>query len=216
MIRLVGGSRLVAFSIVLASRMKGFAMDSRLCLYAIAAAGLLLASAGLSQDKPKKDAEPAAEGMGPEHKELARLAGEYTTESKFRANPDDEPMVSKGTAKIKSVLDGRFLLEEDTGSLFGQAFKGLRLIGYNSATKRYEASWTYSRSNAIMTMTGASKGKGKPIEWKASYTDEKGQKKTLYVITRLMDADKFVAELFDKTADGKKGTTVETTYMRKK
>ena len=28
------------------------------------------------------------------------------------------------------------------------AFKGLRLIGYNSATKHYEAYWTYSRSNA--------------------------------------------------------------------
>jgi hypothetical protein len=38
---------------------------------------------------------------------------------------------------------------------FGKPYNGLRLIGYNSATEQYEASWAYSMSSAIMTMGGA-------------------------------------------------------------
>jgi hypothetical protein len=217
MIRLVSGSRLSLYCVVLPSKKKGLAMYSCRSLYLIAAAGVVLASvAATPREKTSKDEAPPAEKLGPEHKELARLAGEYSTVAKFYVKPDDKPMVSKGTAKITSVLDGRFLLEENTGTQFGKPFRGLRLIGYNSSTKHYEASWTYSKSNAIMTMTGTSKGKGKPIEWVASFMDEQGGKQTLYVITRTIDADQFVVEIFGKTKDGKKGPTLETTYTRKK
>jgi Protein of unknown function (DUF1579) len=168
---------------------------------------LLLSSAALAQEKKELDRE---------HQELARLAGEYTTESKFWLKPGDEPMMSKGTAKLTSVLQGLFLLEENAGTQFGQPIQGLRLYGYNNVTKCYEASWSYSMSPAIMKMTGTRKGEGKPIEWEGSFTDESGKKQTLYVITRLMDGNHFVVELFGKTDDGKKGPTLETTYARKK
>jgi hypothetical protein len=192
-------------------------MFSRLRLFGIAAVALLLASAAaMSQEKTSKDEGPAAEKPGSEHKKLASLAGEYTTVAKFSIKPGDEPTLSKGTAKITSVLDGQFLLEENTGTQFGKPIKGLRLIGYNSATKQYEASWIYSMSTAIMTMTGTRKGEGKPIEWMASFKNDKGEQQTLYVITRIIDASEFVVELFGKTEDGKKGPTVETTYTRKK
>jgi hypothetical protein len=191
-------------------------MNFRLCVCGIAAAGLLLATAARSEEKKGKAESTGADKPGAEHKKLARLAGEYNTVSRFRAKPEDAPLESKGTAKITSVLDGRFLLEENTGTQFGQPYKGVRLVGYNNATKQYEASWTYSMSTAIMTLTGTCKGEGKPIEWKANFTDENGEKQTLYVITRKIDADQFVVELFGKTADGKRGPTVETTYTRKK
>jgi hypothetical protein len=57
--------------------------------------------------------------------------------------------------------------------------KGLRLIGYNSATKQCEASWIYSMSTAIMTMTGTRKEEGKPIEWTASFKNDKGEQQAL-------------------------------------
>jgi hypothetical protein len=199
------------------SNKKGLAMYARLGFCVIVAAGLLVASAAApSQEKTNKGGALAGEKLSAEHEELARLAGEYNTEAKFWLKPGDEPMVAKGTAKITSVLEGRFLLEENTGSLFGKPIKGLRLMGYNSETKQYEASWTYSMSTAIMTMTGTSKGKGKPIEWTGSFTAEKGERKTLHVITRSVNPDQFVVELIAKTEDGKKGPTLETTYTRKK
>jgi hypothetical protein len=181
------------------------------------AAGLLLtAAAGLAEEKKDKAQAPDADQPGPEHRQLARLAGEYTTVSKFRLKSDDAPMESKGTAKLTSVLDGRFLLEENTGTQFGQLYKGVRLVGYNNATKQYEASWSYSLSTAIMTMTGTGKDEGKIIEWTAHFMNEKGARQSLYVVTRQLDGDHFVVELFGKTTEGEKGPAVETTYTRKK
>jgi len=52
---------------------------------------------------------------GPAHKQLAKRAGEYTTVTKFTAQPGATPVDSTGTAKISMILDGRFLLEEDAG-----------------------------------------------------------------------------------------------------
>jgi hypothetical protein len=192
-------------------------VKASLSVCGVAAATLLMAAEGaLSQDKKGKPEHVKADEPGPAHKELARLAGNYDTVSRFRFSPSDEPMESKGTARITTALDGRFLLEENTGTLLGQAHNGLRLIGYNNGTKQYEATWTYSLSTAIMTMHGTSKDNGKTIDWTASYTNEKGEKQTLFVSTRNMDDDRFVVELFGKTPDGKKWPTVETTYTRRK
>ena len=180
------------------------------------AASLLATAAATSQEKKAEtDAGKVAE-PGPVHKELARLVGEYDTVSKFQLKPGEAPMESKGTAKISLAVDGRFLLEENTGTQFGRPYKGLRLIGYNNAKKEYEAVWTYSMSTAMMTLNGTSKDHGKTVEWTATYTNDSGQKQTLFVSTRMIDDDRFVVELFGKTPDGAKGPTVETVYTRRK
>jgi hypothetical protein len=191
-------------------------MRCRLRHFAIALTFLpFIAAPALSQDKSDEHSARPAGNAGPEHQELARLAGEYNTVTKFSMQPGAEPSTSRGTAKLTSVLDGQFLLEESAGTQFGRPIRGLRLIGYNTAAKQYEACWTYTMSNAIMTMTGTSAGEGKPIEWKASYATQKGSQ-TLSIVTRIVDADNFVVEMISKAPDGKKGPTLETTYTRKK
>jgi hypothetical protein len=87
-------------------------------------------------------------------------------------------------------------------------------IGYNNAKNEYGASWTYSLSTAIMTMTGIRKDNGKTIDWTATYTNEKRKKQTLFA--NKIDDDQFVVELYGKTVSGEKGPTVETTYTRRK
>ena len=54
---------------------------------------------------------------------------------------------------------------------------------------------------------------GMTIDWVASYTDPQGQRQTLRIINRLLDADHFVVVL--KTPN-EKGPVLETTYTRKK
>jgi hypothetical protein len=182
----------------------------------VAAALLLIPATVLSDDEKAKGHDMSADKPGPIHEEMARRAGEYDTASKFWIKPGGEAMESKGAAKITPVVDGRFLLEESTGTQFGQPFKALRLSGYNNLTKQYESTWTYSMATGMMHMTGASKDDGKTIEWTASYTNDKGDKQNLYATTRYVDNDRFVVELVAKTPDGNKGPTLETTYTRKK
>jgi len=85
-------------------------MSSRTCCYGVVFTLALFSWAGAyAQEKAGKVEAPASK-LGREHKELAGLAGEFTTVAKFRLKPEDEAMESKGTATIKSILDGQFLL----------------------------------------------------------------------------------------------------------
>src|SRR5438445_351567 len=127
-------------------------MLSRLCLCAIVAAGSF-ATAQEATIGPAKS--------GPEQQALARLAGEYTTTTKFLAKPGDAPMESRGTAKLTSTVDGKILLEEYTGVFSGQTIHGLRLMTYNEAAKQYEATWTYSMASGLMSLVGTSTDDGK-------------------------------------------------------
>jgi hypothetical protein len=178
------------------------------------AAGLFV-QAGPALAQQGREAEMRAAQPGPIHKHLAKKVGEYTTQTKFTA-PGVATQESHGTAQITSALDGRFLLEENTGTFFGRPIKGMRLLGYNNASKKYEGIWTYTMSTGIMTLAGTSEDDGKTIKLTATYDGPMGEKQTLHVVTRDVDDDHFVVELTAKNPDGSKGASLETTYSRKK
>ena len=171
------------------------------------------AAAQASDEQTKNDMHSMP---GPEHANLTRLAGEYTTVTKFFMAPGAPPQESTGEAKLWMTLDGRFLSEDDSGMFFGQQMKSFRMVGYNNASKRYEAIWTYTMSTAIMTLNGTSKDGGKTITLAGSFDDQGGVKQKLDVVMRQMDSDHLVVELSGTTPDGKTGPLLQTTYTRKK
>ena len=176
-----------------------------------------------TQNKPSPAAtQPSEEQMtqnakpGAAHSNLAKLAGEYTTNTKLFMAPGAPPQESAGEAKLWMTLDGRFLSEDDSGMFFGQPTKGFKMIGYNNASKRYEGIWTYTMSTSIMTLNGDSKDDGKTINFAATYDDQNGVKQKLDIVMRQTDSDHLIVELSGKQPDGKPGPTLETVYTRKK
>lgn len=153
---------------------------------------------------------------GPVHKQLAKLAGEYTTVTKFTAQPGAKPVESNGTAKFTVILDGRFLLEEDAGVFMGQETKSTRLWGYDNATKEYVSVWAYTGATGLMNLTGISKDDGKTVNFVASFNDDSGAKQVFDVATRQLDDSHFVVGLYARNADGSRGPAFETTFTRKK
>lgn len=166
-----------------------------------------------STEQMQREMQNAAPGA--EHARLAKLAGDYTTAGKFTAAPGAAPMEFGGDAKLSMTLDGRFLVEEDTGTFAGQPSKSFKMLGYNNASKRYEGIWTYTMSTAIMTLNGASADGGRTVSFNASWDDEAGAKRNLQIVMRQIDDDHFVVELTDKSPDGKPGPVLMTTYSRK-
>jgi len=191
-------------------------MKQRRRLVATLVASLALTAAwAVAQERKEAGGQHEADQPGAVHKQMARWAGEYTTSSKFFAKPGQPSAATTGTATIRSILDERFLSEENAGTMLGQPYTGMHLYGYNNATGKYEATWVYTGSTATMTLTGTSKDDGRTIEYTASI-DQKGTKMTLYVVLKHVDDDKFTVELYAKNKDGSKGPTLETTYTRKK
>jgi hypothetical protein len=177
-----------------------------------------------AQVKPPDKRDAAAPGVqamgqsaapGAPQEFLAKRAGEYTRVIKFVGQPGADAMQFTGTSKISVVLDGRFILEENSDVAFGRPVHGMRLWGYNNVTKQYEAVWTYTMSTAILMLTGTSSDDGKTIDY-AGTTDEPSGKISMHARVRQLDADNFVVTLFSKSPDGKEAAFQETTYTRKK
>ena len=185
-------------------------MKGRIIRSGLIVAVLVLATAAANA----QETEMSAANPGPAHQQLSKRIGNYQTVTKFTMQPGGSATESSGTAKITGALGGRFLLEENSGTFMGQAIAGLRLMGYNSATKQYEACWTYTMSTAILTLAGISSDNGKTVNLKGSFVGEGGVSQTLKVVTRQLDADHFVVDLIGSTADGKDGPVLSTTYTR--
>src|SRR5215471_1445660 len=93
----------------------------------LATVGLCVAalSATAQDDKPRSPSPPG-DAPGAVHKQMAKRVGEYDTVSKFFLKPGSSAQESTGTAKITSILGGRFLSEEGSGKQFGMPAASLK------------------------------------------------------------------------------------------
>lgn len=200
-------------------------MKSRISLQLISCGFFLLLAAGFAQaQSPQKPAAPSQESQqelqqaiaaarpGPQHAELMKRAGDYATTQIFYA-PGAQPRESSGTAKLKSILGGRFLQEENSGESLGQPYTGLRLYGYNNGSKQYEAIWIYNGSTAFLVLDGTSDDHGKTVRYSGAFLGPGGQRQTLRVIITQNDADHFSVKLLGE-APGGQMSTLETVYTR--
>lgn len=191
------------------------------CGTILAAISLLIPMATFAQEKSQTKQDSAAASPansanpGPEHTALLKRAGEYTRIVKFLGQPGAPGEPFSGTAKLSTVLGGRFLLEESSDVVFGHTVEGLRLYGYNNATKQYEMARMYTMSTAITMMTGTSKDGGQTIDF--TPTDPAGLGKTpLHAQLRSINDDEFVVTFSTVKPDGQQTPFQETTYKRKK
>jgi hypothetical protein len=91
---------------------------------------------------------------GPEHQRLAALAGDWTVQGKFWFEPG-EPTETTSTAKMVSILGGRYLREYITGDMHGMPFEGLGFQGYDNATQTYVGVWMDNMGTGMMRISGA-------------------------------------------------------------
>jgi hypothetical protein len=173
---------------------------------------LLLGAAPFAFQKATKE---SAAAPGPVHARLASLAGEYTTAAEFSFG-DAPPIKSTGKATLSAILDGRFLMEQNTGDApdpgESKPTAGLRLYGYNSAADRYEGVWTYTGSTAIMNLHGTSKDGGKTLDLAATFAESAGKSMDLRVTIQFQDDDHFSVDLIA----GESAHVLKTVYTRKK
>lgn len=108
------------------------------------------------------------------------------------------------------VLGGRFILEESTDTVFGRPVEGLRLYGYNNATKQYEMVRMYTMSTGITMMKGTSTDDGKTIDFVGD------PEMALHAQLRQVNDEEFTVVLSTTGADGKESAFQETDYTRKK
>jgi hypothetical protein len=106
---------------------------------------------------------------GEPHKQLASLAGSWTTKTRSWMEPGKPPMESTGSAELKMLLDGRFLQQEFTGEMMGQPFSGVGINAYDNLRKRYVTSWIDTMGTGIFMMEGTASADGKTITMRGQH-----------------------------------------------
>jgi hypothetical protein len=153
---------------------------------------------------------------GVPHKLLASMAGSWNTKIKSWIAPNKPPMESAGICEQKMILGGRFLQQEFTGDMMGSPFSGIGVTGYDNHTKKYVSTWMDSMGTAILFFEGTGSADGKTITQECRYDDPiKGPMKWRSV-TRIVDDNTHVFEMYGTDKSGKEEKMMEITYTRKR
>jgi hypothetical protein len=171
-----------------------------------------------AQDASKKSRDgssggaPAASSSGAAEAFLVKRTGEYVTGTKFLDHPSEPEMT--GTARIKTILGGKFIREETFTEAYG-AYSELQLYGYDHIRSEHQAVWMDSRSQRIQMMTGTSSHEGKTVIY-SGWTGI-GCIGPSHVVIKIdqLDGDHFVVTMMSKGSDGEETAFQQTSYTRK-
>jgi hypothetical protein len=153
---------------------------------------------------------------GEPHKALASMAGRWNTKIRSWMEPDKPPMESTGTSEQKMILGGRFLQQEFHGEMMGSPFTGIGVTGYDNHTQKYVSTWIDSMGTAILFFEGTGSADGKTITQECGYDDPiKGPIKWRSV-TRIVDDNNHVFEMYGTDKSNKEEKMMEITYTRKR
>ena len=158
----------------------------------------------------KKIAAPGAP-----HKLLARMAGNWSTRTRTWMEPGKPAMETTGTCEAKMLLEGRYLQQEYTGNMMGNAFSGINIIGYDNHTGKYISIWIDSMSTGIYLFEGSASKDGKTISQESSYDDPVQGPMIWRSVTRIVDDNLVEYEMYTTVKEGKEEKMMEMTLTRK-
>src|SRR5438876_10896816 len=130
----------------------------------IAAAFVLISFAALAEEAKSeaKKMSPEEQAMmdkymkaaapGPEHQQMAKMAGKWKLSVTSWMAPDAPPMKSEATSEYRTILGGRYLEEEVHGTMGDQPFEGRGLNGYDNVTKERFGTWVDSMTTGPMVL----------------------------------------------------------------
>lgn len=151
------------------------------------------------------------------HAFFKNFVGEWDIQTTAWMQPGAEAVTTKNSAKAELILGGRFLKTKFKGTMFGQPFEGLQIMGYDNSQKKYISFWIDNSSTGFFLLSGTRDESGKVLtdtgEWPDPLTGEIIKTRA---VTKLTSKDEFIYELYMTGPDGKEFRSMENRYKRKK
>jgi Protein of unknown function (DUF1579) len=152
---------------------------------------------------------------GEPHKQLATLAGSWTTKTKEWMEPGKPPTESNGNVEMKMILDGRFLQQEFAGEMMGHPYVGIGTTGYDNLLKRYVTTWVDTMGTGVFVMEGTAGPDGKTITLKGQHAELGGGQMSHRAVWKIVDANTQTFDMYGTHKGGKEMKVMEITYTRK-
>ena len=149
------------------------------------------------------------------HSRMASRVGSWSTLTREWTDPQKPPTESTGACEHTMVLGGRFLRQECTGDMMGQPFTGMGILGYDNHGKKYVSTWMDSMGTGIFYMEGKAGKDPNRITLTGRYDDPIQGPMKLRAVTKLVDVDHEIFEMYGAGKTGKETKMLEIVYTRK-
>ena len=147
------------------------------------------------------------------HEFLKKFEGEWKVSSKAWMMPGQDPIITGDNVKGEMILGGRFLMWRYQGTVFGQVYEYLQIIGYDNFQKKYVTFWIDNTSTAFYMLEGTREGNVITDTglWPDPVTGRLGKVRN---VIKFIGPDEFIDELFMTTKDGKEFKSLENHFTR--
>ncbi|MCU0286010.1 MAG: DUF1579 domain-containing protein [Acidobacteria bacterium] len=154
---------------------------------------------------------------GENHKYLEYFAGDWEITSTIWV-PGANPEVSRGFGASELIIGGRYLKSYIKGSMMQMPYEGFTITGYDNFKKEYVSSMIDNAGTGIYhtcgTLDKATMTRTETGTWDDFMT---GGKIKVRLVTKIIDANKYILETYDdKAGGGKEVKTGEIVFTRKK
>ena len=153
--------------------------------------------------------------LGPQHEEMAALAGTWTVRTTMYMDPSAPPQTAEGTAVRTLILGGRVMEEVLTSNFGDQPYEGRGRSGYDNLTERFWSVWTDTMGTGLTVCYG---------NWNAAHdlfvmegetpSPMTGGMTPMRIEARMDGADREIDEFFMPGPDGTMIKTMEIVYER--
>ena len=151
------------------------------------------------------------------HKELAKLAGEWTFTTKWWTKPGASPRESTGTSTFTVIFGGRFVQQKMQGNVMGRTYEAMGLHGYDNLKKKYVSMWVDNMHTSLITSEGRWDEAAKSITMYSDHMDPMtGSQKRARTVVRWVDDNTHIFEWHESGTDGKEFRSSEITYVRRR
>jgi Protein of unknown function (DUF1579) len=150
------------------------------------------------------------------HAFLKSFAGDWNVTSTAWMQPGAPPSVSTSTSIGEIVLGGRYVMMKYAGTMFGQPFEGIQIIGYDNQQKKFASFWIDNMSTSFYLTSGTRDSTANTIDDTGLWPDPMGGSSKIHAVTRLVSPDEFTYELYMVGLDGKEFKSLENRATRKK
>jgi len=187
-----------------------------------AAAVFLAATGGISAQTTDQDQQKAMEAyakamaVAENHGLLEFFIGRWDVTSTMWSFPGTPPTTSQNAGDVTSILGGRFIMMKFSGTMMGQPFEGIQIVGYDNMQKKFQTLWIDSSSTAFFLLSGTCDAARKTWTDMGRWADPMGGTTNVRSVTRIVGPDEYVYEMYMGMPDGKEFKSLENRCLRKK